>query len=214
MFRDEAEEKFLQINALIFKGKLEQACESLKEARTDAVDAGYSSEAAFFSNVLGSLLSSQEGSEESSLDAYIQAEALEPLEARWKLSVANFLLNGFEKPGEALSKGREALSLGSTPHDLHGAHSIVGLALLRLGEEDGARNHFNQSAAPEIIGTFAASSCDLRLAEGLLRSVQMPATVPDYLQLVLEKARYEEDHSTLERVDKLLNEIGEVRSSG
>lgn len=203
MFREGWEEKFMQANKLLAQRKLDDAWQFLQQASEDAAQDGCSSEAAFFSSVLGSAFTSQNRNDDA-LAAYLRAEKLEPDAVQHKLSIANLLLFGFGQAERALAKGSEALSLSSNPTDVHCSRSVLGLAYLEAGDQGAAICNFAEMAKPDVVESLPASACDLRLTEALLEKAPTLERFEGYLQQVLQKAEDGKDLATLERVRSLL----------
>lgn len=200
------EEPFHQANKLLAEGHFEGACSVLRSAALEAKTEGSRPEAAFYSNVLGSFLSSRSDTR-GALEAYEEAERLDPGQVQWKLSTADFLLAVCDRAAEALAKAVAVREEASDSALFHTASATVGLAHFHLGDVQAALEAFDDMSQREILEDLPPSACDLRLAEALIDQGLAGATCSDYLKLVRQKAHTESDQGVLAAVGALLTRV-------
>ena len=199
---EEADERVVELVRL----RKREDARRLLRASVDQAAAESPFWAGHFADCLGSLLLADQKDEEA-LEAYLEAERLDPDESR-ALRIANCLLYFLNRPAEALSRLESTLRSveegGPTYCDARG---MRGVALLRLGRVREAKGVFENIA--NSASRLPASSCDLRLVDELVGRKEFLAECRSYLDIVLAKAQAEQNEDVIERGTAILERVVE-----
>jgi tetratricopeptide (TPR) repeat protein len=192
---------------LLFERRPDEALRVLEEARNRYAASKDLELASFYSNLAGSCLASQ-GCDREALDAYELAEKLDPRGIGNKIAIANHLLLRMSRAEAARSKADEVLQMSAGNKALeHSALAVRGLADLELKSYGSAIRNFRELSRPEMLQELYASSCDLRLADRLLKIHLEQTGCKEYLLQVNRKAEREGDITTREAVRQILSQV-------
>lgn len=161
-------------------------------------------DAAFLSNVLGSVLASENRADEA-LAAYDEAERYDPKDATLKLSTARHLLNAMGRPKKALrtldAVIRQASKSGSST--AHAAHALGGLAHLALNQRSRAVESLKAASVLAARKGVPSGACDLELVEALVSRGLATAECRRYLDDVLRKTEREQNTAVRKKAARL-----------
>jgi hypothetical protein len=185
---------------LMRKGRKEEACRLLAEARDRAASEGQPAEAALYSSVRGSYLVAM-GRDSEAQESYRDAERFSNGEASDKLISARHLIYGLKRPEEGLSKAGEVLeatTVGTTVWQE--ATAIQGIARIAMNQPGEAVNCLKTLLARLRSTQIRASGCDLLLVDELLKQQQAGELCRAYISLAESRAREAQDHEVLARI--------------
>jgi hypothetical protein len=167
--------------------------------------------AGHFADCLGSLLLADQLDREA-LEAFLDAERLDPTDQSRKLRTASCLLFFLNRPAEALKRLEVTLQAADPSSWIYcDARGMRGVALFRLGRREEAGQVFETIASSAA--RLPASSCDLRLVDELVEGGQNLSGCRSYLDVVLQKAREEHNEDVSERGMAVLGKLNAVASN-
>lgn len=177
-----------QLGPLFRSRRFAEACDIVRDRREQALVSGRHEQASSFSELLATCLTMASRDAEA-LQAARDAERIEPNSLEAKLTTARILLNYADSPNEALAKLREAMRV--MPAEFHGRYAalaLLGTALARTGDVEGAISVFREMTTPEVLQRLAAGHYygvyDLSLVYALVTAGVAKAECRQYLDIV------------------------------
>ncbi len=203
---DAWEEPFHRANQLLLSGEFAEATTVLLTAMNEEANKGNNEDAAFYSNVLGSFLVSRERHEEA-LEAYLEAERLEPTNPHLKLTTGRHL-HFMNRSQAGRNKAREVLELQPSENPVHHeAHILFALTSLALGDTASATSSFEAMVSGPLLQELTAEACDLSLVVALCRQGLVADKCRSYLATVHGKALCEKNENVATAIQDLLRSL-------
>lgn len=196
-----------RLATLLRRKRFEESFELLKESRDQELLSGRESDAAHYSSLLGSALALS-GADEAALEAYVEAERLDPTQVSSSLATARQLLWRLRRIEAARAKAAEIVrAVQEGTSEYLQAQAIIGSAALMMDEREPALGAFTRIADAALMEKQTADECDLTLVEQLVARGMESERTRRYLSVVLDKARRDSHRLVETKVLQLLGRL-------
>jgi tetratricopeptide (TPR) repeat protein len=185
------------------------AAQLVRKAVVEALDEGRREDAATLSSILASFLTVS-GDYASALQAFEQAEILEPTNLHHALATARHMLTKLGDVDAAEAKVIDVLaSAGNDHHLAHNAASTLGQCSLAKGNLDKALSELRHAQSAAIEGDIHPGAWDFFLIEEIARIEPGNETCRSYAEKLLSRALARSHAVSEKRARAFLRKFGE-----